>query len=328
MAPNGTAIAAPPIWNERLRLAALPRDVMVKLALVAVMIGLAFVSFHLQGNTTDIRRYGRSALLWTVHRWNDSGGDFSHGWLIPFVSIGIIWYRRREIAGARKSVSQAGLYVVILALLMHWLGAKSQQTRLSLAGLILLLWGVPFYFYGWEVARILLFPCAYLVFAMPLNFIDNLSAPLRIAATVVSTALLNGLGLQVRRVGSGIISQAANGFSFDVAPECSGLRSLMAMTALAAVYAYFTQRSVVKQWLLFLSAIPIAFVGNVVRITLVALVAEAFGKQLALGLWHDYSGYVIFSVGIGLMVAAGALLNVDYRWAWQRWKQKLLSPTS
>jgi exosortase len=315
------------IWSERWRLAALARDEMVKLALVAVMIGLGFVLFHLEGNTTDIRMYGRSALLWMVHRWNDSGGDFSHGWLIPFVTIGILWYRRREIAAAPRSVSRVGLAVVILALLLHWLGAKAQQTRLSLTGLVLLFWGVPFYLYGWKVAKEIVFPCAYLIFCIPLNFLDSLTFPLRMFVTVMTTGVLNGLGIAAERSGSAIYSLAAGGFSFDVADPCSGLRSLLAMTALTAVYAYLTQRTPLRKWLLFLASIPLAIVGNMARITTVALVAQAFGEKLALGIYHDYSGYVVFSVAITLMVALGGLLNVDYQLVWSRWKQRLLSPT-
>jgi exosortase len=315
------------IWSERWRLAVLTRDELVRLGLVAVMVGMAFVMFHLQGNTTDIRVYGRSALLWMVHRWNESGGDFSHGWLIPFVSIGILWHRRREIAAASRATNRVGLAVVILALLLHWLGAKAQQTRLSLMGLVLLIWGVPFYLYGWGVARILLFPCAYLIFCIPLNFLDSLTFPLRIFVTVITTGILNGLGIAAERSGSAIHSLAAGGFSFDVADPCSGLRSLLAMTALTAVYAYLTQKTLLKKWLLFLASIPLAIIGNMARITTVALVAEAFGQQLALGIYHDYSGYVVFTVAITLMVGLGSLLNVDYRMVWSRWKQRLLSPT-
>lgn len=316
------------IWSERWRLAALSRDELIRLALLGAMVGVAFILFHLQGNTTDVRYYGKSALIWMIHRWNESGGDLSHGWLIPFVSGGIIWFKRRELMGLQKSTSRIGLAVVVLALLMHWIGAKAQQTRLSLAGLVMLMWGVPFYFSGWRVAKFLLFPCAYLIFCIPLNFLDSLTFPLRILVTVAATGLLNGLGIEAQRSGSAIYSTAAGGFNFDVADPCSGLRSLLAMTALTAVYAYLTQKTLVKQWVLFLASIPLAIIGNIARITTVALVAEAFGQKLASGLYHDYSGYVVFSVAIGLMVGVGSMLNLDYRGAWQRWKQRLLSPTS
>ncbi len=317
----------PGMWSERWRLAALSRDEVAKLLLAAVMVGLGFVLFHLEGNTTDISAYGRSAVLWMVHRWNDSGGDFSHGWIIPFVTIGILWHRRREIAAVPRSVSRVGLAVVILALLFHWLGARAQQTRLSLAGLVLLFWGVPFYLYGWALAKEIVFPCAYLIFCIPLNFLDSLTFPLRMFVTVMTTSVLNGLGIAAERSGSAIYSLAAGGFHFDVADPCSGLRSLLAMTALTAVYAYLTQKTALRKWILFLCSIPLAIIGNMARITTVALVAQAFGEKLALGIYHDYSGYVVFSVAITLMVALGGLLAMDYGLVWSRWKQRLLSPT-
>lgn len=319
------------IWSERWRLAALEREDFVRIGLASVIIGLIFVLFHLQGNTTDVRMWGRSALTWMIDRWGDtytSTADYSHGWLIPIVSASIIWIKRRELAAVPKRVSKAGLALLIAALLFHWLGAKSQQTRVSLFGLVLLLWSIPFYLYGWEFAKRLIFPCSYLVLCIPLNFLDSLTFPLRIFSTIVATAVLNGLGIPAQRSGSAIYSEAGGGFSFDVADPCSGIRSLLAMTALTAVYAYWTQRSLVKQWLLFLSCIPLAIIGNIARIVTVALVAEAFGDRLALGLYHDYSGYVVFSVAIGLMVGLGGLLNVDYRKAWDQWKQSLFAPIS
>jgi exosortase len=316
------------IWSERWRLAALSRDELIRIGLVSVIIALTFVMFHFQGNTTDVRAFGRSALLWMVERWNDDGtGDHSHGWLIPFVSAAVLWIKRREIAAAPKSVSGIGLACVVFALLCHWLGAKAQQTRLSLFGLVLLTWAIPFYFYGWKTAKLLIFPCSYLIFCIPLNFLDSLTFPLRIFATIVSTALLNGLGIAAERSGSAIYSMAAGGFSFDVADPCSGIRSLLALTALTAVYAYFTQRTLLRKWLLFLSAIPLAIIGNIARIVVVAIVAEAFGEQLALGLFHDYSGYVVFSVAIGLMLGIGALLDMDIREVRERWRNALLNPT-
>ncbi len=317
------------IWSERWRLAALSRDDLIRIGLLSVMIALIFVLFHFQGNTTDVRAFGRSAIAWMVDRWDDDDGtgDYSHGWLVPFVSGAIIWMKRRELAAAPKSVSRMGLALVVFALLLHWVGAKAQQTRLSLFGLVLLTWAIPYYFYGWRTAKLLIFPCSYLIFCIPLNFLDSLTFPLRIFATIISTAMLNGLGIAAERSGSAIYSMAAGGFSFDVADPCSGIRSLLALTALTAVYAYFTQRTVLRKWVLFLSSIPLAIVGNIARIVVVAIVAEAFGEQLALGLFHDYSGYVVFSVAIALMLGVGALLNTNFHEVRERCRHMLLNPT-
>lgn len=317
------------IWSERWRLAALSREDLIRIGLVSIMVAMTFVLFHFQGNTTDVRAFGRSALMWMIDRWNDDDGtgDYSHGWLVPFVSAAVIWLKRRELAAAPKSVSAIGLSLVVVALLCHWLGAKAQQTRLSLFGLVLLTWAIPFYFYGWKTAKLLIFPCSYLIFCIPMNFLESITFPLRIFATIISTAMLNGLGIAAERSGSAIYSMAAGGFSFDVADPCSGIRSLLALTALTAVYAYFTQKTLLRKWLLFLSSIPLAIIGNIARIVVVAIVAEAFGEQLALGLFHDYSGYVVFSVAIGLMLGIGALLNMNLQELRERWKHALLNPT-
>ncbi len=317
-----------PIWNDRWRLAALNREDYIYAGLTAAVVGLIFVLFHFQGNTVEVNTFGRSALLWMINRWRDTEmGDYSHGWLIPFVSIYVIWWNRVALVAAPKAVSRVGLALVITALLFHWLGAKAQQTRFSLFALMLLLWAIPYYFYGWKVAKILAFPCAYLIFCIPLNFLDSLTFPLRIFATIMSAGLLNGLGIAAERSGSAIYSMAAGGFSFDVADPCSGIKSLLAMTALTAVYAYFTQDVWWKKWLLLFSSIPLAIVGNIARITTVAIVAEAFGEKLALGLYHDYSGYVVFSVAIGLMIALGALFKLNLTELRDRWKNSLLSPS-
>lgn len=320
------------IWSERWRLAALEREDLVRIGLTSIIVGLVYVLFHIQGNTSDVRMFGRSAILWMVNRWMDptsfGGQDYSHGFLIPLVSIGVLWWKRKEIASAPRYVSKVGLAVVVIALLIHWLGAKSQQPRASLFGLLVLFWGIPFYFCGWQVAKWLIFPCSYLIFCIPLNFLDSLTFPLRIFSTIISTSLLNGLGIAAERSGSAIYSTAAGGFNFDVADPCSGIRSLLAMTALTAVYAYVTQKTLLKKWILFVCSIPLAIIGNIARITTIALVAEAFGQKVATGLYHDYSGYILFPVAIGLMVGVGGLLNLDFKKVWIQWKEHLLSPIS
>lgn len=319
-------------WNERWHLAALTTPDFVRIGLVSVIVGMLYVLFHFQGNTTAIETYSRSAFLWMVYFWQYTegfgGADYSHGWLIPVVSVVVVWMMRHELAEAPKAVSRVGLALVALALFMHWMGAKGQQTRLSLAALILFIWGLPYYLYGWQVAKRLIFPCSYLIFCIPLNFLDVISFPLRLFSAAGAVSILNGLGIEAERSGSAIHTMVGGGFSFDVADPCSGIRSLLALTALTAVYAYFTQKGLIKQWILFLSAIPLAIIGNTARITTIALVAEAFGERIATTLYHDYSGYIVFAVAIFLMVGIGMLLNVDYKEAYAKWKAANLSHTS
>ena len=318
------------ILSERWRLAVLERDELLGLAWAAAVVGFLFAMFHFMGNTVETAG-GRSAFLWMWARWQDKisfgGADYSHGVLIPFVSLWALWYKRQEILAAARSTNWAGLALIVVALLLHWIGAKMQQTRVSLGALILLLWAFPFFFFGWRLAKHLLFPVAYLVFCIPMNFLDTIAFPLRMMATNLSVSMLHGLGVDVTQIGSAIRAFDGLGqerWGVDVANPCSGLRSLLAMTALTAVYAWVTQKSQWKKWTLFVSSIPLAIAGNVARIVFIGLMAEAFGERIAVGLVHDYSGYVVFSVAIILMVSIGSLLNADYRGAWSRWKKRAL----
>lgn len=311
--------------SERLRLATLTSAEWAGLAAVAVLGAFLFILFHFMSNTVESVN-SRSAFYWMWARWQDtisfggispthpdaSGADYSHGILIPFVSLWALWHKRHELMSASRQMDWRGVILIMLALVMHWFGAKMQQTRVSLMAFIILLWALPFTFWGWQTAKHLLFPVSYLIFCIPLNFLDVIAFPLRIFAAQVSTGFLHALGVDVLRSGSAIRALDLLGherWAVDVAAPCSGLRSLLAMTALTAVYAWATQRGHVRKWLLFATSIPLAIAGNVARIAVIGLVAETFGKNIATGPVHDFSGYIVFAVGISLMISIGRLLN-------------------
>ncbi len=292
----------------------------VRWLLLAAIAGTGVVLFHFQGSTTETGAYGRSAFTWLIAQWNVPGGAASHGWFILPVSAFMVWRRRREILAAPKHVAYTGLLVVVAALALHWTGLRVQQSRLSLFAIIGLAWGIPWFFYGHRVARLLAFPCAYLVFAVPLNFLEERTFALRLMVTQVSAHLLNGLALPVRRAGTAIYSLRPDGFHFEVADPCSGLNSLLALLALTTAYAWLTQKGLWRRLLLALSAIPLAVAANIVRIVTIALVAEHYDPETALTLYHDYSGFMIFTVSVLLMLGLSAALNFPWLTRLRQWK--------
>lgn len=291
----------------------------------AVVAGALFFLFHLHGNSQEIATARHSLFRWLGTRWV---GDYAYGAMLPLASLLALWWRRREITAAPRRVDWRGAPIIVGALVLHWLGVLAQQPRISAAGFIFLLWGLPFLIYGWALARWLLFPCSYLFLAIPLNFIEDMTAPLRLFATIVSAGILNGFGLEVYRVGAGLFSGDGNTFAFNVAAECSGLRSLLAMTALMAFYAWYSQKTLLKKWVLFLFSVPVAIIANICRVILVVVVAAFFGQETAMDLWHDYSGYPIFLISIVLMLSIDRLLNLDYRTAWTTLKNRFMAPAS
>lgn len=292
----------------------LRRPAFYSLALLAV---LSLYLYGFNGNTEQTAVYGRSAIRWMVARWfGDVAADLSHGWLIPLVSLYAVWRRRHILVEAAAQPDWRGLFLTIASFALYWIGVQGQQTRLTLLSLILLLWSIPFAFWGWPAARQLVFPAGYLIFCVPLSFLDSLTFPLRLFASTLSTGILNGLGIATFRTGTAIHSAVEGGFSFEVADPCSGLRSVLAMTALAAAYAHFFQHGRLRQWALFLAAFPLAVAGNIVRIVMIGVVAQQLGQQHATGFYHNYSGYVFFISASALMVGVAAMINRDWKSTW------------
>ena len=106
------------LWSDRWCLGALRQEEVVQIFFSSMLMGLLFVLFHLFGNTVE-NVNSQSAFVWMVARWSDKqsfGADYSHGFIIPFVSLAAVWHRKKELKEAVKKVSQWGLVIIIMAL--------------------------------------------------------------------------------------------------------------------------------------------------------------------------------------------------------------------
>lgn len=249
----------------------------------------------------------RPAIQFSVSMFQDPHEDLKHGWFIPVLSGCVIWRMRAELAAAARRPDWRGVLALAACLALFWLGSRGEQARLMQVGMIACVVAVPLLFWGPAVARRLLFPAAYLLFILPTSFLDMLTFRLRFVAAWLATGVLNGLGVAVRQVGTAMVSIDPNGFKLDVADPCSGMRSIFAMAALTAAYAYFTQRTRLRKWLLFSCALPLAVLGNILRLVLTGLVAAHFGQAAGVR-YHDslIGGSVGFVAAVLLMMAAAS----------------------
>jgi exosortase len=101
--------------------------------------------------------------------------------------------------------------------------------------------------------------------------------------------------------------------TLEVVEACSGIRSLVSLLALAVVFATITQRQVWKQWVLVLSAVPIALTANALRIWGTGVMAHVYGTPMAEGFYHTFAGWLIFVVAFVLLLAENFLLSVCHR---------------
>jgi exosortase len=88
---------------------------------------------------------------------------------------------------------------------------------------------------------------------------------------------------------------------------CSGIRSLLSLTFLSQVYAYFFDRRIWMRWVLLVITVPIAILANAGRVAITGILSE-FNTELARGFFHELEGWVIFLIAVALLAGAHALI--------------------
>jgi exosortase len=174
----------------------------------------------------------------------------------------------------------------------------------------------------------LLFPWMFLVFTWPMIPLESLLAlPLRMLTAQAAGLVLNIIGVDVIREGTGLLSAADESrglvqgqlFQLDVEEPCSGIRSLFSLLMISALYGWLSLKTWLPRGLLFASAIPLAMLGNLVRMVLLALGSIWFGTEFAVGrnidgqqemsFFHSLAGFAVFGVALGGMFAVCTLLE-------------------
>lgn len=243
-------------------------------------------------------------ISWMIGRWGGKESYYSHGFLIPIISIFIIWQRRGALSKIKIAGNMLGLWIVATCLLVHVVCAALRVYFLSGFTLIPLIYGLVLFFFGREMVHKLIFPILFL-FAMvplPLAVIGTLTVKLKLLATKLSVFTLNNIGFRCIQDGSYIRMPSS---FIEVAAPCSGLRSIISLVTLGLVFAYAMKTSLLKKSILFLSSIPIAIATNVMRITIVAIVNDLYGEKIAMGAFHDFTGFMVFVVAFfGLLGVA------------------------
>jgi len=135
-----------------------------------------------------------------------------------------------------------------------------------------------------------------------------ITLPLRImVATIVATISQLGMAPDVMRQGTQLFD-AQHTFGYEVAPACSGIHSLVAMLALTIIYGFVNFRAPWKRFVFVAAAMPLAVVGNVVRLCLTIMVAEMFGQAAGKSVETNF-GFITFAVAIGCIVLLGRWLE-------------------
>lgn len=242
--------------------------------------------------------------------------DMGHGFFVPAVAIWIVWQKRAEWDSIPVRPNRWGLVLVAvggLQLLAGTLGAEMFVARtaflVSVAGMILHLGGMPW-------LRALAFPLLLLPFMIriPAILYNQITFPLQLFASSVAESALWAIGIPVLREGN-ILELASQKLS--VVEACSGIRSLLSLSFLSLIYAYFFDSKVWMRGVLLVLTIPIAVLANAFRVTLTGILSE-YKKELASGFFHLAEGWGVFMVALLMLVLAHQAVTRIHRLLKQR----------
>lgn len=297
--------------------------------------------------------------LWPYQHWDgELRTSVLGGWLAQVtrdsewyfclvVPLLVAWLIYRDRAALKKlplAGSRWGALIVAVGLMFFWMGYKVDTGYPGFVAFHCVLGGLVLLLGGWGWVRALLFPWLFLAFMWPLFPLEErLAFPLRMMTAGVSGSFLNLIGVGVMREGTALYSAADESlglaagalFRLDVEEPCSGIRSLFSLMMISALYGYLTLKSPVRRVLLFVSAIPLAVMGNFVRMVMLAVASSALGSDFAVGrnidghqemsFFHALAGFVVFGVALAGMFA---LCSVLERKHWRRIGKQIKTTTA
>jgi exosortase len=213
--------------------------------------------------------------------------DDTHGTFIPIVVLGILWWKRSDLFVKPLRTWWPGMLLVLLGMLIHIAGYVAQQQRLSIIGLFVGIYGLTGVVWGPNWLKATFFPFFLFAFMVPIgSLIEAVTFPLRLAVTWIVSHLFNDLfGIGVIRAGTQLFSPIG-GYQYDVAAACGGMRSLVAISLISISYGFLVFRSPWKRLVMIAASLPLAVIGNVVRLSFIVAAGE-FGGQQAGNTVHD-----------------------------------------
>ncbi len=244
---------------------------------------------------------------WIAQGWAENP-YYSHGPLVPLLSLGLLWRLRPALVTAPWRSYAPGYGLVAAAGVLHLLGRVVDINFLVGASLPLALLGVVLAAGGPLVGRLTLLPLSFLFFAVPLSqlLIHHFGFPLQLASARLAAAMM------AAATGATAIADGAvmwmDGERYLVAAECSGFKALLGLSMVGVLVAYLTDTSFGRRLLIAASAVPLAVCANIVRLFLILVAGRLVSHDFAVNVFHDWSGLVMLAIEIALLLAVARVI--------------------
>ena len=264
------------VWKDSILVLA------VLIASIALFILISFESLTTMVNTWEARE------------------EYSHGYLIPFITAFLVWQRKDLIEKEKFSVNWVGTLLVVAGTATVIIGNVSATHVISLYGFLIALVGIAYAYMG-SATRIVIIPILFLFFMIPLPgiFLFRLSSELQLLSSQIGVAVIRLFDISVFLEGNVI---DLGRFKLQVVEACSGLRYLFPLISLSFIAAYFFSVAYWKRTIIVVSSVPITILMNSFRIGVIGVLVEYWGIEQAEGFLHDFEGWVVFMFSIGIIL--------------------------
>ncbi len=238
--------------------------------------------------------------------------DYTHSYFILPVSLWLIWRKRDQIREHLQDIKPGknflGLAALSSGILLFIFGSRFDYASLTAFSLIPVLFGLVHFLYGTKMVKLLSFPILYLLLLVPppMGIIDSITLPMRYGISSLAEQVLSFLNFPISRDGLLLTIGYTDIF---MGQPCSGFRSLITLLSLGIIYIYISKSSLPKKFLLTASIVPLALLGNLVRVITLCLITFYFGEEAGQGFFHNFSGIVMFIITIMGLISIESLLN-------------------
>jgi len=238
---------------------------------------------------------------WLIgHDW--SREDYNYSYLVPFVVLYLIWEQRDRWLKEASSPSWTGFLLLLPGIILFWFGELAGEYFSMYISSWLVVTGLLWTHAGWKKLKIMAFPLFVSLFLFPLpNFLNTkLTFNLKLISSEIGIRMIQLFGMSAYREGN-IIDL---GFTqLQVVDACSGLRYLIPLFLMGILMAFFYRAALWKRIIIALSTIPLSIITNSLRIAFTAFLYPSMGAAAAEGFFHDFSGWAIFMVCFGALLA-------------------------
>lgn len=248
--------------------------------------------------------------LWMVDRWMARDSYYTHGFLVPLVTLYWIFKKRKDYESGPNSMFNLGTFFLIAGVLLQLTASVLRIYFVSAFSFVFILLAILWHCFGWKNFKRFWFPVAFLftMVPLPLLAIAQVTFKMKLFVSKAATFLINFSGIEAAQQGSYIYTPNA---MLLVGDPCSGLRSFLAFLCLGLIFAYESKVSFFKRSLLVIAGFPLAILSNIVRVYGLGMIGEIYGMEYTHGFIHDASGVVVFVMAFACFMWLRASMEVQ-----------------